>query len=202
MSAFRTALLAAASILTVATSASAAPLIYPNSGTEAPSPGAFFAGLNGTLRIYFTGLAGGFSVFGGVRVNGVDRPYALNNQTSAYGDYADLGTVNVGDSLVPYIFVETTGHTFYSDPSLNFDGVNHAWQQSYGGDSFIPASFVLSFEDLDDGGDFNYTDYGMSITVQKVPAVPEPASWAMMIAGFGLAGVALRRRTSMKAALT
>ena len=26
------------------------------------------------------------------------------------------------------------------------------------------------------------------------PAVPEPASWAMMVAGFGLAGLALRRR--------
>lgn len=26
------------------------------------------------------------------------------------------------------------------------------------------------------------------------PAVPEPASWAMLIAGFGLTGAALRRR--------
>jgi len=31
-------------------------------------------------------------------------------------------------------------------------------------------------------------------------AVPEPAAWAMMIAGFGLAGVALRRRRSLAAA--
>ena len=27
-----------------------------------------------------------------------------------------------------------------------------------------------------------------------VSAVPEPATWAMMITGFGLAGVAIRRR--------
>ncbi len=35
-------------------------------------------------------------------------------------------------------------------------------------------------------------------------AVPEPATWAMMIAGFGLAGAALRRRTAIpdQAALT
>lgn len=35
------------------------------------------------------------------------------------------------------------------------------------------------------------------VTVNNVPvtgAVPEPATWAMMIAGFGLAGTALRRR--------
>ncbi len=31
-------------------------------------------------------------------------------------------------------------------------------------------------------------------TVQAAPTIPEPASWAMMIAGFGLAGVAARSR--------
>jgi hypothetical protein len=30
------------------------------------------------------------------------------------------------------------------------------------------------------------------------PAVPEPASWAMMIAGFGLVGGAMRRRTTVR----
>lgn len=29
----------------------------------------------------------------------------------------------------------------------------------------------------------------------QVPAIPEPASWALMIAGFGLVGLSLRRRT-------
>jgi PEP-CTERM motif len=33
--------------------------------------------------------------------------------------------------------------------------------------------------------------------VGNTPAVPEPASWAMMIAGFGMAGVALRRRAKV-----
>jgi hypothetical protein len=32
--------------------------------------------------------------------------------------------------------------------------------------------------------------------VTDVSAVPEPASWVMMIAGFGLAGAALRWRKS------
>jgi microcystin-dependent protein len=31
------------------------------------------------------------------------------------------------------------------------------------------------------------------------PGVPEPASWALMIGGFGLAGVALRRRRAAAA---
>jgi hypothetical protein len=35
-----------------------------------------------------------------------------------------------------------------------------------------------------------------SITVPRPLAVPEPATWAMMIGGLGLAGAALRRRTT------
>lgn len=34
----------------------------------------------------------------------------------------------------------------------------------------------------------------VQIGVVQVPAVPEPATWAMMISGFGLAGMAARRR--------
>jgi hypothetical protein len=34
----------------------------------------------------------------------------------------------------------------------------------------------------------------LTFTLAATPAVPEPASWAMMIAGFGLVGAALRRR--------
>ena len=35
------------------------------------------------------------------------------------------------------------------------------------------------------------------VTVPGVTGVPEPAVWAMMIAGFGLAGVSLRRRRAL-----
>lgn len=41
------------------------------------------------------------------------------------------------------------------------------------------------------GGDAGYLD---NIIVQSTPGVPEPSAWALMIAGFGLAGSVLRRR--------
>ncbi len=40
--------------------------------------------------------------------------------------------------------------------------------------------------------------YGAALDNVGVSAIPEPASWAMMITGFGLAGAAMRRRTSVK----
>jgi hypothetical protein len=46
-------------------------------------------------------------------------------------------------------------------------------------------------------GSFGPVSGKASLTYNYTPAilpVPEPASWAMMIAGFGLAGVAMRRR--------
>ena len=40
----------------------------------------------------------------------------------------------------------------------------------------------------------NSSNVQFSGQVGPVAAVPEPATWAMMIAGFGLAGAAMRRR--------
>lgn len=40
----------------------------------------------------------------------------------------------------------------------------------------------------------NSTSFNVMSYMPTVAAVPEPASWAMMIVGFGLAGAALRRR--------
>ena len=37
---------------------------------------------------------------------------------------------------------------------------------------------------------------GYTVTIIKFGAVPEPASWAMMVAGFGLVGAAMRQRST------
>jgi len=44
----------------------------------------------------------------------------------------------------------------------------------------------------------NATYAGTINVAAATPAVPEPASWAMMIAGFGLVGTAMRRRASVQ----
>ena len=68
--------------------------------------------------------------------------------------------------------------------TANSSGGSQFWFY-YGADEANPISF--------------YTD-GNPITV-TVSAVPEPATWAMMIIGFGGAGVAIRRRRQAFAAV-
>jgi PEP-CTERM motif len=46
--------------------------------------------------------------------------------------------------------------------------------------------------------DFTTLRTGETYVFGVLPAVPEPGTWAMMLTGFGLAGVALRRRQSAR----
>lgn len=182
-------LIPAAAALLAAVAVQAAPDAYPTPGTEAPST-SFVAASSGTLVAYYTGASGGFTNLVGARINGVDGALGLDNHTSAYGDKFVLGQVSVGDSLVFFIDVNAGAARYYSDKTLNADGVNHAWANAYAGDSLVPAGTNIAFEDLNGGGDFNYYDH--SIVFQIASSVPEPTSWALMLGG--MAGIALLRR--------
>ena len=58
-------------------------------------------------------------------------------------------------------------------------------------------TYNLTFQALNSGG-----DNAAFIDGVNVAAVPEPASWALMIGGFGLVGVAMRRRAKPRSTLT
>jgi hypothetical protein len=53
------------------------------------------------------------------------------------------------------------------------------------------STFYIGYDDIVTGDD-NHDDF--IVRVDVAPAVPEPATWAMMLTGFAAAGVALRRR--------
>jgi hypothetical protein len=190
----------------LATSAQAVIPIYPNPGVQNPtSVATFTAGNTGYVRTWFLGRGGAaFTVRLGAIVNGVDRGLGLNNQTSALGELFNYGAINAGDTLRFYIFVQDTGQTWDTNPANNSDGVNHAYFQInnyFGGDFGVPLNSTtrrgsyFGFEDLDGGGDFNYQDLQFAL---RLGAIPEPATWAMMILGFGMIGGAMRRRRAVR----
>jgi hypothetical protein len=178
-------------------SASAGAIPYPNGGTPNPATYSFTAAVTGNVSAYFLGNGGAsFSESLGLLVNGVDTGITgLPNQTTAIGTHLDFGTVAAGSTLVFYIKVENTGDTWYSNAALNSDGANHIYSTGYTG-SDAPHGTYVGFEDLPAGAsDFNYADEQYVFTnVASTPAVPEPQSYALMLAGLGFAVLMLRAR--------
>jgi hypothetical protein len=69
----------------------------------------------------------------------------------------------------------------------NMAGTGFATSQEVHGVLKFAGTFTsISFTDTD--------EFWHGLTVGTTGAVPEPASWAMLIAGFGLTGAAMRRR--------
>ena len=54
----------------------------------------------------------------------------------------------------------------------------------------------LTFIEFSSSADFAIDDFRIGLP-DFMPGIPEPASWAMLIAGFGLTGAALRRRRAV-----
>ncbi|NNM75930.1 DUF4114 domain-containing protein [Sphingomonas sp. ID1715] len=187
---------AAAATLMAPTPAISAFPSYPTPGTENPLVYDLRASANGDLIAYFAGSTASFTNVLGLLVNGVDTGITgLNNQSTAPGTALNFGPVSAGDRLTFYIDVAEIGARFYSDPSLNEDGINHVYSAPYeGGDFDIPAGLYVAFEDLPGGGDFNYEDLQFVFSNAFVASVPEPEQWALLIAGFALTGAAARRR--------
>ncbi|WP_293904861.1 PEPxxWA-CTERM sorting domain-containing protein [Phenylobacterium sp.] len=66
---------------------------------------------------------------------------------------------------------------------------------NYFGNRFSSTGALSYADSSSGGGAFLGGNFKIEPT-SRVSAAPEPATWALMLAGFGLAGVALRRRTA------
>lgn len=84
--------------------------------------------------------------------------------------------------------VLSTGKTYFSGAAaLNPDHF------AYGAVSTVGNVSTVGFEDIFKGGDRDYNDFNFSVTSTGT-STPEPAAWALMIAGFGFVGAAMRQR--------
>ncbi|NJC34635.1 hypothetical protein GGR88_002149 [Sphingomonas jejuensis] len=117
---------------------------------------------------------------------------AISSSTSSRGSFAVEGTGHsvtqiAADGFSPFVGTGQLGiHATGSAPAAltftNFSGMG-GWSEPPAAAS-MQARFRVIY------------DY----TVAGVTAVPEPATWSMLIAGFGVVGIAVRRRQRSEAA--
>jgi hypothetical protein len=142
----------------------------------------------------------------GTFVSPIDLGLGLHNLTDLAGftfsfSFLDGTTFSNADILTPLagVAVNITDHgggvrrlfiTESGAPGSNSGPFSGALDLSSG-------ASTLSFEPTFFGGNFLYQQTGSAgryIALSADAAVPEPATWAMMFAGFGAIGLAMRRR--------
>lgn len=173
-------------------SAQASSIPYGNPGTFAPAS-SFVATGTGPITAYFYATNASYDSEIGLLVQNVSTGVTgLLNHSSNYGDMLVLGNANAGDVLVFKLLVLSSGDVWYTDPSLNSDGLNHAYSTAFAGDNIIPAGIYIGFEDLPGGGDRDYNDHQFVFTGVR-ENTPDTAS-TLAISGLALAALAFIRR--------
>jgi hypothetical protein len=217
---FSAAVLAAAVLCGTAASATDLGYRYSQPGQSNMQNYSFTATADGPLTVYTMNSTGYYLSTLGVKVNGTTVANGILPSGSPIFVGTNLGTLHQGDEVEFFINVYdrddagTFLGTYYSDQSDNADGLNHLFADYHPDEWWIGVheGVFFGFEDTttgDNRGDKNYNDYtfvvpGLTIGApilhhpggdnDSAPSVPEPASWAMMVMGFGIAGTAMRRR--------
>lgn len=102
------------------------------------------------------------------------------------------------DPTVVNLVFTYTGADFRTSggPFDDFDFTGLSARSRFGG-AALGAFFGLSTKNNPDGFPGGSGTAVFTLGSVTVPAVPEPATWAMMVGGFGIAGLATRRRSTM-----
>ncbi len=166
----KTALAAGVAVMCFAASAANA-VTYTYVGSWTPSQGPDWT----TNPLAYSGRGAAALLFGGSAsdyvISTIDNN-PLNINFSAHYEMIGLGSYIFADDF----FRGTEGVTRYQDVYIYDESVDTV------------SAYV---------SDFGNTGINYAFTIG---AVPEPASWAMMIGGFGLTGAAMRRRRATVAA--
>ncbi len=143
-----------------------------------------YEGLGDTIgsafdQIDLSSVTNTFTGYGTYLLNKVTFTVGVN---ATAGGYTQTGTLtNTGTS--------TLGGFAYSIPYSIF--ISSADTITLGGNSIVWSGFNIKFNELtlSSGSEPVFGDLTATVT-----GVPEAASWALMLAGFGLVGGAMRRR--------
>lgn len=103
----------------------------------------------------------------------------------------DTGWKTINPGTDPFVFMLSTnqGNEWFSDNSLNADGLDHllAFQKNDGSDRYI-----FFWDDQNGGGDRDFNDFVARVNFVSPSQVPEPGTFALM--GLALVGLGVSRR--------
>jgi hypothetical protein len=187
-----------------------------------PDPGGSTTVIRSGQNPYFgfgDAIVGSFSM-AGVTFRSIglpSNPYDLYNGIGSQTQMA-LSDYTYGDQIA----INSTTSVNYPSTAMTINGrtlaggtvsMNATFATRTGPNLFTPGVFFNSFELSDAAGElsggangqFSVGGNGMgsnyyfrtSTVSMQLSAVPEPANWAMLIAGFGLVGALARRRRAM-----
>lgn len=106
--------------------------------------------------------------------NSIHITYPLGWLLAGAGTFDGWRFTDLTSSMIKGVSLIDTNLSGFTSANLSFDS-NHVYADTLGLGSWHPGTYI-------------------TIGVDFQSAVPEPATWALMITGFGLAGTALRRR--------
>lgn len=151
----------------------------------------------GITTCYASGTTAGTGMLTQVGPNGAPVPgspgiLSLDNTGSTTGFTDSITTALNGDHILNFSYTGTEIATylgvFQGGSGLNCANCNNTYQLFYNAGGFTSGTIDLNTYFTNNGNisHIDLFDHG---------AVPEPATWAMMLLGFAAIGLAMRRRT-------
>lgn len=127
----------------------------------------------------------------------------FNPLPAAFGTITVQAGTSARNSQHDFEFSNNQANEFVSHMENNGQGMGVFFDSQYqftnkrGKERVNTDTILLAFADNGGSSDADYDD--LMILAKFTSAVPEPATWLMMIMGFGLVGVASRRRKALLA---